>query len=187
MNKVSTFVGIDIAKHSLDIAVRPAGIVWRLTNDSVGIADCISRLQELQPELVVMEATGGLEMPVAAALAAAHFHPVVVNPRQVRDFAKAIGKLAKTDAIDASVLARFAEVVRPEVRPIPDELAQRFSAILTRRRQLVEMITAEKNRLHTAARAVRPRIQAHIDWLQRELDELNEEMGGLLVVAVVPV
>lgn len=180
MTTATVFAGIDIAKDHLDIALRPGGECWTAANDATGIAEGTARLQDLQPTLVVLEATGGLEVPIVAALAAAGVPVVVVNPRQVRDFARATGKLAKTDAIDARVLAHFGEAVRPQVRPIPDELAQAFSGLLSRRRQVVEMITAERNRLHTATKPVRPHIKAHIAWLERELDELDGELGRLV-------
>src|SRR5437763_10398244 len=137
------FVGIDVAKAHLDVALRPAGTHERLTNDEDGIAHLVARLAATPPTLIVLEATGGLEVPAAAALAAAGLAVAVVNPRQVRDFARALGKLAKTDALDASVLAHFAEAIRPEARALPDEEARRLDEISTRRRQLIEMRTAE--------------------------------------------
>ena len=133
------------------------------------------RLRALRPALVVLEATGGRELPVAAALATAGLAVAVVNPRQVRDFARAIGQLAKTDALDAQVLARFAEVVHPTPRPLPDAQAQELSALLARRRQLIGMRTAERQRLDTATPAVRPHIQAHIAWLEEELADLDRQ------------
>ncbi len=180
MTNATLFAGIDVAKDRLDVAVRPGGECWTVENDSAGIAQVVSRLLELHTQLVVLEATGGLQLPIAAALAAAGLCVAVVNPRQVRDFAKATGKLAKTDALDAQVLAHFGEAVRPTPRAVPDELAQRLSAILARRRQVVEMITAESNRLHTATKAVHGRIQVHIAWLERELDELDGELGNIV-------
>ena len=129
------FVGIDVAKAHLDLAVRPSGEQWRVPNDEAGIGQVLARVQALQPTLVVLEATGGLEVPLAAALAAAGVPVAVVNPRQVRDFAKAVGQLAKTDALDAAVLARFAEVVHPTPRPLPETQAQELSALVARRRQ----------------------------------------------------
>jgi transposase len=126
--------------------------------------------------VVVLEATGGLECPLVAALAAAHLPVVVVNPRQVRDFARATGRLAKTDAIDARVLAQFGEAVEPQPRPLPDQATQELAALVTRRRQLVQMLTAEKNRLRIAARPVRRDIQQHIRWLERRLDDLDGDL-----------
>lgn len=170
------FVGIDVSKAQLDVAVRPDGR-FTVPNDDAGIAQVLARLSAGPPTRVVVEATGGFEMPLAGALAAAGFPVVVVNPRQVRDFAKAAGKLAKTDALDAQTLARFAEVMRPELRPLPDEQTQTLAAILTRRRQLVEMLTAEKNRLGSARKAVRKSLQTHIAWLERELTHTDSDLA----------
>ena len=177
MTNASLFVGIDVAKASLDLAVRPLGERWTVKNEAAGIAEVVTRLQGLRPELVVLEATGGLELPLAAALAGAQLRVVVINPRQVRDFAKATGKLAKTDRIDAGVLAHFGEAIRPEPRPVPDEVAQGLCTLVGRRRQVVEMITAERNRLSSTAKPMRVRVQAHIAWLERELSELDDELG----------
>jgi transposase len=171
-----TFVGIDVAKAKLDVAVRPSGELWQTPNDAAGHAALVTRLQPVAPTLVVLEATGGLETPVAAALATAGLPVAVVNPRQVRDFAKATGRLAKTDRLDAAVLAHFAEAVRPAVRPLPDAAAQALDALLTRRRQLLQMLAAEKTRRHSAPPAVRPRIDRHLAWLEAELDELDREL-----------
>lgn len=172
----SPFVGIDVSKKSLDIAVRPSGQHWRLSNTAEDIATLVGQLQQLAPSLIVLEATGGYELAVTAALLAAGLPVAVVNPRQVRDFAKSLGKLAKTDRIDAAVLARFAEAVRPEVRPLPDEQTQQLQGLLVRRRQLIEMLVAEKNRLPLAASAVQPRVEAHITWLEDELEELDGDL-----------
>jgi transposase len=172
----ATFVGIDVAKAHLDVAVRPGGDVWQAANDAAGIARLVTRLHRLAATLVVLEATGGLEVPVAAALATAGLAVAVVNPRQVRDFARATGKLAKTDTIDAAVLAHFAAAVRPEPRPLPDAAARVLDALLTRRRQLMQMLVAEKTRRHSAALAVRSRIDQHIGWLEAELDDLDGEL-----------
>jgi len=174
----SVFVGIDISKATLDVAVRPSSQRWSLPNDEEGISDLVHRLEGLSPALVVLEATGGLELPVVAALGAAGLPVVVVNPRQVRDFAKATGKLAKTDSLDAGVLALFAERVRPEVRPLADAEAQALGALLARRRQLIAMLVAEKNRFSRALPPVRPGIQEHIVWLQEKLNGLDSELGA---------
>jgi transposase len=176
MTATTTFVGIDVAKAYLDLAVRPAGGHQRVPHDEAGIAQLVARLQALRPELVVLEATGGLEAPLAAALAAAGLAVAVVNPRQVRDFAKAVGQLAKTDALDAQLLARFAEVVRPEPRPLPDAEAQALSALLARRQQVIAMLVAEQQRLPTTLPALRPRVEAHITWLRQERDDLDREL-----------
>jgi len=172
-----TFVGIDVSKASLDVGVLPLGELAQLPNDAKGINRVVSRMKKLKPALVVLEATGGLEVPVAAALARAGLPVTVVNPRQVRDFARAIGRLAKTDKIDAHVLALFGERVRPEVRPLPDETTQAFDALLKRRTQLVAMLTREKNRLHIAAKGeVRAGIARHVKWLEREIDEVEKNL-----------
>jgi len=169
------YVGIDVGQTRLDVAHGTEG--WWVANDDRGIADLVARLEALQPTLVVLEATGGIEMPLVGALAAAEVPVVVVNPRQTRQFAKATGRLAKTDAIDAQVLARFAEGVQPALRPLPDAATQKLSSLVTRRRQVVEMLTAEKNRLRTAAPAVRGHIKEHILWLERSLSDLDSELA----------
>ena len=171
------YVGLDVAKAQLDIAVRPSGQPWTAANDAAGISDVVERLHEMQPALVVLEATGGHEVAAAAALAAAGLAVAVVNPRQVRDFARAIGQLAKTDALDAQVLARFAQVVHPQPRALPDTQAQELAALLTRRRQLVGMLTAERQRLDTALPAVQPHLQRHLAWLEQELADLDRTLG----------
>ncbi len=180
METIPQYVGVDVAKAHLDVAVTPTEAQWRATNDGAGIAQVVTRLQELQPALVVLEATGGLELPLVAALAAAAVPLAVVNPRQVRDFAKAMGRLAKTDRLDAQTLALFAERVRPTPRPLPDAEAQALGALLARRRQLVEMRTAEKNRLGSALPRVKPGVQDHINWLEQELTKLDDELGRTL-------
>ena len=176
MSRVDIHVGIDVAKDRLDVAQRPGAEAWWVTNDERGIADLVARLRALRPTLVVLEATGGIELHVVGALAAARLAVVVVNPRQTREFAKATGRLAKTDAIDAQVLAQFAEAVRPALRPLPDAATQQLSSVVTRRRQVIEMLTAEKNRLRTAAPAVRGHIKEHIRWLESSLADLDSEL-----------
>ena len=174
MSTSAAFVGIDVSKDQLHVATGTT--VWIASNDPTGVAEVVERLKGLQPMLIVLEATGGLEVPTVAALAAAKLPVVAVNPRQVRDFAKATGRLAKTDTIDATMLAQFAEAVRPQVRPTCDEAARQLAALVARRRQLVEMLTAEKNRLMRASRAVAARIERHIQWLERELKRLDEDL-----------
>jgi transposase len=172
------FVGIDVARDSLEIATRPTGERWQVGNDSTGISSLVARLRAERPVLIVLEATGGLEVAVLAALGSVGLPVVAVNPRQVRDFAKAVGKLAKTDALDAQVLAHFAEAVRPKVRPLPDAATRELSGLVTRRRQLVEMLTAEENRRKTAAvGAIRGDIQEHIAWLRKRLHGVDRELG----------
>ncbi len=174
------FVGIDVAKATLDLALEPGGEVWSVTNDGAGVQELVSRLVPLAPTLIVLEATGGFEAAAVAAIASAGLPVVVANPRQVRDFAKACGRLAKTDAIDARILARFAERVRPAPRPLPTEAAQLLDALLTRRRQLVEMLTAETNRLGLARGPVRRDISAHIRWLERRLGDVDGELAAAI-------
>ena len=170
------FVGIDVAARKLDVAVRPSGEQWVVAHTEAGMAELSERLQAVAPTLIVVEATGGREMALAAILVTAGLSVAIVNPRQVRDFARAIGQLAKTDALDAQVLARFAEVVQPAPRPLPDAQQQQLQALVTRRRQVVSMLTAERQRLATAPAPVRVRIQAHIDWLEHELHENDQHL-----------
>jgi transposase len=170
-------IGIDVSKARLDVAVRPGGAAWQAGNDAPGIAALVERVTALAPACVVLEATGGLERGASAALAAAGLPVAVVNPRQVRDFAKATGRLAKTDALDAAVLAHFAEAVRPAVRPLPDAAAQALAELVTRRQQLVEMLTAERNRLGSLTGGRRERAQAHVAWLRQELADLEAELA----------
>lgn len=180
MSSVPVTVGIDVAKARLDVAVRPSGEQWQVPNDAAGIADLVARLQSRPPRLIVLEASGGWERLVAASLASAGLPVAVVNPRQVRDFAKAVGRLAKTDALDAQLLAHFADAVQPEPRPLPAADQQALTAVLTRRRQVVDMLTAERNRLGTAVPPVRERVQAHIDWLAQELANLDGEVDDAI-------
>jgi transposase len=175
MTNTPVFVGIDVSKGQLDIALRPGGIL-SVPNNETGFAQILERLKANPPTLVVLEATGGLEIPLTGTLAAAGVPVVVVNPRQMRDFAKATGKLAKTDTLDAQVLAQFAEVIRPEPRPLPDNQTQRLAALLTRRRQLVEMLTAEKNRLACTRQPIRKNLRAHITWLERALQQADTDI-----------
>ena len=172
------FVGIDVSKAVLDIAVAPTGEAWSVTNSTEGMQQLVRRLGEISPKLIVLEATGGLERRAVAALAGASLPVVAVNPRQVRDFAKATGQLAKTDAIDAAVLALFADRIRPQVRPLRDEETQELEALVVRRRQVVDMITAEKNRLIAAppSKRVRTTIGKTIKWLQKQLEEIDGDL-----------
>jgi len=167
----SVFVGIDVSKVVLDVAIRLCGTTLRFTNDEAGIAALVAEVKSLVPALVVLEATGGFETPSVAALAAANLPAAVVNPRQVRDFAKSTGKLAKTDTLDAAILAHFAEAIRPAVRPIKDADVQVLEALVTRRRQLLEMLTIEQNRLSMASSD----ILQHIAWLKKRLKDIDEQ------------
>lgn len=166
------FVGIDVSKAQLDVALRPTGRL-SAANTEAGIAEVLTRLQAVSPTLVVMEATGGLEIPLTEALASAGMPVVVVNPRQIRDFAKATGQLAKTDALDAQVLAQFAEVMRPQPRPLLDAETRALAALLTRRRQLVEMLTAERTRLMSVHTPVRKSLRTHIAWLELAIQQTD--------------
>ena len=177
MNSKEVFVGIDVSKDHLDIGVYPTGKTWQLVHDEAGKEQLCQELRKLKPDLIVMEASGGMEGALAVKLQEAKLPAVVVNPRQVRDFAKAHGILAKTDRIDAQVLARFAERIRPEVRPLPDEAQRALGGLMVRRRQLVIMMTAEKNRLRRASKEVAQGIQDHIEWLKRQLDEVDREIS----------
>ena len=176
MKKSKVFVGIDVSKSSLDVAVRPKDKIWRESNDDGGVGRLTSRLLKLKPCLVSIEATGGYETMVAAALAASGLPVVVINPRQVREFAKSTGRLAKTDAIDANILALFGEAVKPEVRPLKEAQTRELSALVTRRRQVVEMLVSEKNRLHGAPGGVKEKIKSHIRWLKKEIEDVEGDM-----------
>ena len=174
------FVGIDVSKAQLDVAIRPTAEALSVANDKAGIKALVKRLVKLQPTLVVLESTGGLERAVLYALVSAQVPVVMVNPRQVRDFAKSTGQLAKTDRIDAAILAHYAQACRPEPRPLPDEVTVELRALTVRRRQLIEMIVAEKNHLATAAKQVRKQIAAHIDYLQRALDRADQDLDQFI-------
>ena len=180
MEQQSNYIGIDLSKASIDVAIRPEGIAWQADYDEAGIDGLVSRLARLNPAMILLEATGGLELPLVSALAASDLPVVVVNPRQVRDFAKATGKLAKTDALDAQILAHFAEAVRPQIRPLRTEEAQELNSLTTRRNQVMTMLVGEKNRLRQATRSVRPRVQAHVNWLEQELKDLDQDLRQTL-------
>ena len=178
---VDTFIGIDVSNNWLDVATRPATKQLRVANDEQGIAEIITRFGEDEVKLVVVEATGGLESPLVATLTVGGLPVAVVNPKHVRDFAKAIGRLAKTDAIDAEVLAHFAEAVKPKITEVADEKAQQLSALLARRQQLIQMLTAEKNRLKRAVRPVQGHLKAHIAYLEQELKDVDSELGEAII------
>src|SRR4029077_6760552 len=180
MVDVPCFVGIDVAKAQLDIAVRPSGERWAVPNDADGVVTLVERLQALHPTLMVLEATGGLERVATAALATAGLPVVVVNPRQARDFARATGQGAKTDALDARALAHFADVIRPTPRPLPDAQTQELRALLGRRQQLIVMRTAEQNRLTGVSGRLQTDIEAHITWLNERLATLDDALETLL-------
>lgn len=177
MDLSPSYVGIDVAKDKLDIHIKPSGESFTLARDNPGLDQLIARLKALTPSLVVLEATGGFEIAVSAALAGAALPLVVVNPRQIRDFARATGRLAKTDRLDAEIIALFAERIRPEPRPLPDEAARRLAELVARRRQILDMITAETNRRGQAQhKRVQKRLDAHLAWLHKELSAIDSDL-----------
>ena len=176
----SLCIGIDVSKLALDWASYPAEGSGRFANDEQGIDALVARCLELRPQCIVLEATGGYEAACAGALAAAGLPVAVVNPRQVRDFAKAIGQIAKTDTLDAEVLARFAAVIRPQIRPLPDDKAQELEALIARRRQLVTMQTMERNRLKQALPKLREGIREHLEWLRRQIADTSDQGRRML-------
>jgi len=176
MTEVVLFVGMDVSKDFVDVAVGTTDPVRSFPNDEAGRANLVELLRARNVTLIVMEATGGFELPLAAALATAELPVAIVNPRQVREFARATGQLAKTDRIDARLLALFAERIRPHARALPDEETRLLDALLTRRRQLIEMITAERNRLGFAPTALHTGLRKHIRWLQRELEGVDRDL-----------
>ena len=174
------FIGIDVSKEKLDVAVSSTGEFMSFSNNDVSIPCVVDFVKSFTPSLIVLEATGGMETAVVGVLADKGLPVVVVNPRQVRDFAKATGTLAKTDEIDAHLIARFGEAVRPEIRLLKDQEAQKLTALLARRRQIVEMLTAEKNRLHAAPRWTNKDIQTNIAWLEKCLKKIDKDLKNLL-------
>jgi transposase len=180
VHRPASYVGIDVSKATLDVAFSSNGEKLKVNNDAVGIAALVERLSEVAPTLVVLEATGGLELELVTALLASQIPTAVVNPRQVREFARATGRLAKTDAIDAALLARFGEAVQPESRPLPGEEEQALAGLVARRRQLVDMLTAEKNRFRLAKGRVRRDLVKHIDWLEAAISELDRDLNDLI-------
>lgn len=174
------YVGVDISKDHLDVATEPDGESCRFANDPAGIDRLINWLDQRQPTLVVLEATGGYEMPLAAALHIAQLPTLVANPRQVRDFARGSGILAKTDRVDALVLAKFGPGTNAQARPVPDEEARQLKALVARRRDLVGMIGAESRRFKQAAPVVAEQIKLHIAWLKQQLDELDDDISGAI-------
>ena len=171
-------VGIDVADTGLVVAVRPEGSCRETSNDAAGAQELAARLQDMHPARVVVEATGGPERLIVATLAAFGVPVVVVNPRQVRDFAKASGRLAKTDVVDAGILAWFGEALQPPLRPLASEQSQQLGALLARRRQLVAMLTAEKNRLQRAPQVTQEGIREHIRWLEKELEAMDRQLAA---------
>ena len=172
------FIGIDVSKDKLDVAVYPTNELFSVDNDQHGIDELVQTLQNLQPVLIVLESTGGYELLAATTLYAAELPVVVINARQVRDFAKSVGMLAKTDAIDAKVIAYFASAVKPELRPLKDKVTQELTALVTRRRQIVEMIVAESNRAALTTKQNRRDIKTHIRWLKKRLAQIDTNIKG---------
>ncbi len=172
----SIFVGIDVSKDHLDVSIRPIQHRQRFTNSDEGVDELIERLKSSPPALVVMEATGRYHQLVLSRLLTAGLPAIAINPRQARDFARALGRFAKTDALDADVLAEFAEKIRPELRSISDDETQHLEALCTRRRQLVGMLSAEKNRLHSSPKTIRPAINKHIQWLEKNISQLEKDL-----------
>jgi len=175
-----TYAGVDVSKATLDVAVSNQKAVKSFTNDENGIAQAVLYLKEVSPVLTVTEATGGLEKLLAVSLVEAAVPVVVVNPRQVRDFARAKGKLAKTDNIDAAILSAFACDIHPEVRALTDKQTEEIKAMMGRRQQITAMITMEKNRLHSAGPRVKPSVELHIKWLKGELKSLDKELEDMI-------
>jgi transposase len=176
-------VGIDVSKAFLDVSMLPMKKVWRVSNDTAGVEGLVKDLAEAAPALVILEATGGLEAFVVGRLAEAPMPVVIANPRQVRDFARATGRLAKTDRLDAEILAEFGRAVRPCPRPLRNGEQEQLRALMVRRQQLVEMLVAEKNRLRLATPVVRPSIESHIEWLEKQQRDLNRDLDKFIKVS----
>lgn len=179
MSTEPVYVGMDVSKATIDVCVSD-GETWQVANDDCAMDELCARVFAMGPTLVVLEATGGYELRAAGALAAAQVPVAVVNPRQVRSYARSVGQLAKTDRIDARILARFAAAVRPEPRALPDAETRALEALITRRRQLIEMITAEGNRLEVAAPNIQKQIKLHIGGLRRQLAKVDEDIDGMI-------
>ena len=176
MAKEAVYVGVDVAKRTLDVAVSDAREVRQFSNDHEGISQAVDYISGLKPEGIILEATGRLEMPLAAALQADHLSVAIINPRHARDFARAVGALAKTDAIDARILALFGARMKPEIRSLPSKKVREMGSLLARRCHLIEMLTAERNRLSLANEDIRLSIRAHIHWLEKALSKINAEL-----------
>jgi len=171
------YIGVDVSKDLLDVKVLPSEQAQQFSNDDTGIKKLITFVKKIDPQLIVFESTGGLEMLAVSSLIENHVPVVVINPRQTRDFAKATGRLAKTDSIDADTIARFARDIRPEVRPIKDEHTQLLSALNARRRQIVDMLVSEKNHLYSAPKPNIKNIQKHIHYLEKTLEDINKDIN----------
>jgi transposase len=175
----AAYIGIDVSKRELAIAIHE-GKHWEAANNDSGIYKLVKRMKEMAPALIVIEATGGFELPLVSELGSAGLPVAVVNPKRVRDFARAIGQLAKTDVIDAKVIAHFGKAVQPEVREQPSEEQVYLMALITRRRQVIDMLTAEKNRLHSVRIRMKERIQQHIQWLEEEKQALDQQISSYI-------
>ncbi len=173
-------VGIDVSKAQLDIAVHNQSTHWQAPHTDAGITELVKRLQAMSPTRIILEATGGFELRLVAELVAGKLPVVVTNPRRVRAFARSIGQLAKTDKLDAKMLAHFGAALQPEVRGFPTEQEEQLTALLTRRRQIVEMLTIEKNRLHTTRPTMRSNIEEHITWLTKQRDALDDDIDQFI-------
>ena len=176
------WVGIDVCQKSLDVYVRPSSKIFQLENNERGIVQLVQVLIKIEPKLIVLEATGGMEISAAVKLTEAGLAVAIINPRQARDFAKATGQLAKTDVIDARVLAHFADAIRPEVRPINDESSRQLEDLVARRRQISDMITAEKNRRRGKTNSVQADIDEHIEWLEKRLKEIESQIKEAIAI-----
>lgn len=174
------FVGIDVCKRQLEVCIHDREGNWQYPNDGEGMIDLLSMLRQLEPTLIIVEATGGYETLVVAEVCAAGLPIAVVNPTRVRRFADSLGQLAKTDRIDAAVIAHFGSVVRPPVRPLQSEEEEYLRCLVDRRSQVIAMLTAEKNRLHTSPMRVRANVQEHVDWLTAKLKEIEAEIDQMI-------
>lgn len=180
-NVVEKFAGIDVSKATLDVCIEPPGKALHVAYDEAGIRQIVECLQEVSPELIVMEATGGLEIRLASELASAGLPVAVINPRQARDFAKATGRLAKTDRVDAALLAAFAKAVRPQAHPLKNEDSRALNDMVSRRRQLIAMRVQETLRLDTAAsRPLQKSLSKHIAWLDKQIGEIDADLNQRL-------
>ena len=182
MSEQQQWVGIDVCQKSLDVYIRPLSKLFQVENNEAGIAQLIQTVTEVKPELIVLEATGGIAIDAAVKLTESGLSVAVINPRQARDFAKATGTLAKTDVIDAKMLAHFADAIRPEVRQINDESSRQLEDLVARRRQLSDMITAQKNRRRGKNGAVRASIDQHLEWLEQQLKEIESQIKSALAI-----
>jgi len=179
-NLAEVFVGIDVSKNRLDIAIWGRKEYWQIKNEDRGFIELIGKMREIQPTLIVLEATGGLELPLVAEITLAGLPIAVVNPKRIRDFARSAGQLAKTDKLDARIIAHFAQAVRPEIRHLRSEEEEHLTALLTRRMQIIEMLTAEKNRVYSIRRQMKERLEVHIQWLNAEVKELDKEVAAFI-------